>query len=272
MFGVGANSNSGLTGSIVLNERNFDITRLPTSWDDLWSGRAFRGAGQEFRVEAMPGTVFQRYTVSFREPFLFDSPYGLGTSVYYYNRIFNEYTEARVGGQVSLSRQINQYWSGSLRSRIEQVGVHNVPYYAPPDYLEVAGNSNFVLGLGGSVKRDSRDSFLRPTEGSVIDLGFEEVVGTFTYPIGTGSFSKYWTTYQRPDGSGRHVLASRSQITVNGSHTPVYDRSFAGGFQTIRGFQFRGVGPNVEGFMVGGDFMLLNSLEYQIPLKANDQI
>jgi RNA polymerase sigma factor (sigma-70 family) len=33
-----------------------------------------------------------------------------------------------------------------------------------------------------------------------------------------------------------------------------------------------GVGPNVNGFFIGGDFMLLNSLEYQIPVKANDQI
>ena len=28
----------------------------------------FRGAGQEFRIEAVPGTQIQRYTVSVREP------------------------------------------------------------------------------------------------------------------------------------------------------------------------------------------------------------
>src|SRR5204863_8452947 len=93
LFGVGVNSDAGLTGSIVLNERNFAILRPPTSLDELLSGRAFRGAGQEFRVEAVPGTQLQRYTVSFREPFLFDSPYSLGTSGYYYTRQFNEYDE-----------------------------------------------------------------------------------------------------------------------------------------------------------------------------------
>ena len=40
----------------------------------------------------------------------------------------------------------------------------------------------------------------------------------------------------------------------------------------MRGFQFRGVSPNTNGYMVGGDFMFLNSMEYQVPLKANDQI
>jgi RNA polymerase sigma factor (sigma-70 family) len=33
-----------------------------------------------------------------------------------------------------------------------------------------------------------------------------------------------------------------------------------------------GVGPNVNGFKVGGDFLLLNSLEYQIPVRANGQV
>ena len=48
MFGVGVNSDAGLTGSIVLNERNFDITRWPTSWDDLLSGQAFRAPARSF--------------------------------------------------------------------------------------------------------------------------------------------------------------------------------------------------------------------------------
>src|SRR5439155_21455658 len=40
----------------------------------------------------------------------------------------------------------------------------------------------------------------------------------------------------------------------------------------LRGFLFRGVGPNVNGFEVGGDFLFLNSLEYQVPIKANDRL
>jgi outer membrane protein insertion porin family len=51
LFGVGVNTDSGITGSIILNERNFDIQRPPVSFDDLFSGSAFRGAGQELRIE-----------------------------------------------------------------------------------------------------------------------------------------------------------------------------------------------------------------------------
>jgi RNA polymerase sigma factor (sigma-70 family) len=50
MFGVGVNGDAGLTGSIRLNERNFDVRRVPTSSDDLPNGTTHRGAGQELRV------------------------------------------------------------------------------------------------------------------------------------------------------------------------------------------------------------------------------
>ena len=111
LFGVGVNSDAGLTGSIVLNERNFDITRFPTSIDDLLSGSAFRGAGQEFRIEAVPGTQLQRYTATWREPFLFDSPYSLTVSGYYYQQIFNEDTESRGGARFTLGRKLNPNWT-----------------------------------------------------------------------------------------------------------------------------------------------------------------
>jgi outer membrane protein assembly factor BamA len=57
LFGSGVNSDAGLTGSIVLNERNFDILLPLTSYDELFSGSAFRGAGQEFCIEAVPGPL-----------------------------------------------------------------------------------------------------------------------------------------------------------------------------------------------------------------------
>jgi outer membrane protein insertion porin family len=271
LFGVGVNSDSGLTGSIVLNERNFDITRVPTSFEDFLNGTAFRGAGQELRIEAVPGTQLQRYTISFREPFLFDSPYSLTTSAYFYQRIFNEDQEDRLGGRITLGRKINDCWSASVTTRLENVRVGNLSIFAPPDYQEAEGN-NFLAGFRGGVTYDTRDSFIRPTEGSLVDVSAEEVTGTHTFTLLNLDASQYFTTYQRADGSGRHVLALHSQVGWASSNTPVYERYYAGGFRSIRGFQFRGVGPDVNGFKVGGDFLFLNSLEYLIPLTANEQV
>jgi outer membrane protein assembly factor BamA len=271
LLGVGVNSDAGLSGSIVLNERNFDITRVPTSFDEMLSGRAFRGAGQEFRLEAVPGTQFQRYTASFREPSLFDSPYSLGTSGYFYTRAYNEYNEQRLGGRVVVGRKLGPLWSANAAVRVEDVDIFDVPFYYPFDITRFQG-SNFLVGTRFSVTRDSRDSYLRPTEGSQVELGYEQVWGSFTYPLFTAEASKYFTTYQRPDGSGRHVLAVRTQAMFGGEDTPIYDRFYAGGFRSLRGFAFRGVGPFEQGLNVGGTFAWLNSMEYQVPVVASDKV
>jgi outer membrane protein assembly complex protein YaeT len=271
IFGVGVNSDAGLTGSVVLNERNFDITRWPTSFEDLLSGHAFRGGGQEFRLEAVPGTQLQRYTASWREPYLFDSQYSLGLSAYYWDRIYNEYTESRLGGRAVVSRRLNQYWSVSLTGRIEEVGIHNVQFDEPLIIQEARGD-HFLTSLRMAVTRDTRDSYLRATEGSVLDMAFEQFLGDYNFPQLNFEFSKFWTVYERADNSGRHVLAFHSQLGWTASNTPVFERFYAGGFRSMRGFEFRGVGPAENGFEIGGDFLFLNSLEYQVPILANDNL
>jgi outer membrane protein assembly factor BamA len=271
MFGIGVNSDSGLTGSIVLNEKNFDICRFPTSFDDFLSNRAFRGAGQEFRVEVMPGTQVQRYDVSWREPSLFDSPYYYKQDLYYYTRAYTEYHESRLGGRETGGRRLDENWSVYASVRTEDVGVHEVPFYAPFDFQKVVGD-NFLAGLKGGLVFDTRDSVLRPTKGLQMDLSYEQVLGDFTFPKFTVDATQYFTVWQRNDGSGRHVLALRSLLAIEGSQAPVFERYYAGGFQSLRGFAFRGVGPAFNGFELGGDFMWLNSIEYQVPIKSNDHL
>lgn len=271
MIGAGVNSDAGITGSIVLNERNFDILRFPTSFEDILAGRAFRGGGQEFRLEAVPGNIFQRYSVSWRDPALFQSVYSLGLSGYYFNRAFNEYREDRVGGRATLGRRITGLWTASLTSRIEGVTVRDLPWDVPQSIREDQGFS-VLAGIGAGLRRDSRDSYIRPTRGSVFEANYEQIFGDYKYPLLNAEFSNYITTWERLDGTGRHVLAFRSQASYAGDNAPVYERFYAGGFRSIRGFQFRGVGPHENGYNVGGTFSFLNSLEYQIPVVPSDAL
>ncbi|MFL5342171.1 MAG: outer membrane protein assembly factor BamA [Gemmataceae bacterium] len=270
MLGLGINSDAGLTGQIVLNERNFDLFKFPRTLDELLSGDAFRGGGQELRLEAMPGTQFQRYSASLRIPNVYDTPYSLSMSGYYYQRGFTEYSEDRVGGRFTVGRQIDRIWSVSETFRVEGVNIYNVPGFASPAIADFKG-SHTLLGFRTAITRDNRDSYLRPTSGSKLDVGFEEVTGDYTFPVLTAEFSKYWSTWSRRDGSGKHVLSFRSQLSIAGDNTPVYERFYGGGFSSLRGFAFRGVGPFENGLNVGGRFSYLNTLEYQIPVLANDK-
>ena len=219
IFGVGVNSDAGLTGSIVL----------------------------------------------------FDSQFSLGLSAYYWDRVYNEYTEDRLGMRAVLSRRINQYWSASVTGRIEDVGIHNIQY-DEPFVIQETESQHFLSSIRLGVTRDTRDSYLRATEGSVLDLSFEQFFGDYTFPQLNLEFSKFWTVYERADLSGRHVLALHSQVGWTSSEAPVFEKFYAGGFRSMRGFEFRGVGPAIDGYKVGGDFLLLNSLEYQVPILANDNL
>lgn len=272
MLGGSFNTDAGITGNVTINERNFDILRWPTSLDDFRQGRAFRGAGQELRIEAAPGTQFQRYSITWREPYLLDTPFGLTTSGYFYQRSFAEYNEDRVGGRFTLDRRLDPIWRASLTTRVEGVNVKDVPIFAPPAITNDAGH-HFLVGLRPGITRDTRDSYIYPTQGSVFDAGFEQVLGDYTFPVGTVEYTKFFSTkyLAREDGSGRHVLGLRTQVSFAGSNAPVFERFYGGGIRSFRGFTFRGMGPFENGLAVGGTFAWLNTVEYQIPILANDK-
>jgi outer membrane protein insertion porin family len=77
---------------------------------------------------------------------------------------------------------------------------------------------------------------------------------------------------ERPDGTGRHTFSYYNQLGFAGPDTPIYERFYAGGFSTLRGFQFRGASPQDMTVLVGGDFQFLNTLEYMFPITADDML
>jgi outer membrane protein insertion porin family len=271
MFGVGVNSDAGLVGSFVLDEQNFDWTRWPRGWEDIRNATAWRGAGQHLRIEAVPGTEVQRYMINFQEPYLLNTDVSLGLSGFYYDRRYFEWDENRLGGRISLGYHFTPYLSGTLSFRGEKITVYNpvVPRGVLPEIDEVVGD-NGLYGFGAKLSHDTRDSAFLATEGHLIEVSFEQVIGTFTYARGELDVRQYFLLHQRPDGSGRHVLSLSGRMGVTGSDTPIYDHYYAGGFSTIRGFDFRGASPIKSSIRVGGEFMLLASAEYMFPITADD--
>ena len=105
LFGVGVTSNSGIVGSISIEQRNFDLFDWPRTFKEFFSGRSLRGAGQTLRLSLEPGTELTRGRLSFREPFLFDKEIGFGTSVYLFERGRDAYDERRVGFNFSFDKR-----------------------------------------------------------------------------------------------------------------------------------------------------------------------
>jgi outer membrane protein insertion porin family len=271
MMGVGVNSDAGVTGQIVIDERNFDIAAIPTTWDEIANGTAFRGAGQGFRIEAMPGNQVQRYLVSFTEPYLFNTPVSLNLSGFLYDRGFFDWSEQRLGGRVSLGYRLTHDLSVSAAVRAESVDVYNPRVLGVPELDAVLGKTDFYSGRI-TLTHDTRDVPFFPTEGHLFELAYEQAFGTFDYPRGELDYRKYFLLRERPDTSGRHTLALGMRLGFSGSQTPLYENYFAGGFSTLRGFAFRGASPIENGVVVGGQFRMLGSMEYFFPITADDMV
>jgi outer membrane protein insertion porin family len=277
MFGVGVTSDAGLTGTIKIDEQNFDLFNFPKSWEDVKNFTAWRGNGQRLVIEAYPGTQVQRYAVSFEEPYLFDSAVTMGLSGYYYSRAFTEWFETRIGGRIALGYQFSPDMAGTIAYRGARVGISNVIDSTIPDLVEMEGD-NALHGFQVSLAHNTRDNPFMATEGHLIQASVEQVIGTWQYTRAEVDLRQHFNLHERPDGSGRHVLSLSGTAAITGDNTPAYDRYFAGGFSTIRGFAFRDASPlaygmnTPDGAVVGGDFELLASAEYMFPITADDML
>ncbi len=267
-FGAGINSNAGLIGSVVIDEQNFDWTRPPTGWDSWRNGTACRGAGQHFRIELAPGTLVSRYLVSYNQPYLFNTNVSFGISGQFFQRFYTDWVEQRAGGRVSLGYQFRPDITGVVAFRGEAVDIKD-PRILIPDLAQVLGITQLYSGQF-KIINDIRDNTFFPTEGRYIEVSFEQAFGNFAFPKATLDMRKYFTVTQRPDGSGRQVLALYGFLGVTGKNTPIYERFFLGGMGTIRGFYYRGASPTVDTVEVGGDFATYGTVEYTFPITADD--
>ncbi|MCA9212524.1 MAG: BamA/TamA family outer membrane protein [Planctomycetales bacterium] len=273
MFGVGVNSDAGLTAQVVVDEYNFDWRRFPRGVEDVMNGTAFRGGGQRLRIEAVPGSQLQRYMINFTEPYLVlgGHQFSLNLSGYLYDRRYFDWDEQRLGGRVGLGYRLTPDLTLNTNIRMENVNINDPRIRGVTELEEVLGDSSLFTGTV-AIRHDTRDSPFAPTEGHLIDLSFEQAFGTFSYPRGTAEYRRFFLLRERIDGSGRHVLGTSLQAGFSGSDTPLYEHFFAGGYSTIRGFRFRGASPKVNDVTVGGEFSLLGSFEYLFPITADDML
>lgn len=273
LFGVGVTTNSGVVGSVSIEQRNFDLFDWPRSGKELFSGKAFRGAGQTLRFQIEPGTELTRGRIDFREPYLMDQDLGLGTGVYVFQRDRDEFDEERVGFYISLDKRfregILEDWAAEAASRFEYVDISGVDFLSAEDIKDAKGSS-WLTSLKGSLVRDKTDSLWLPSQGNRLKLSWEQAGvygGDYTFSKAIGELDHYFTLF-RDTFERKHVLHLGMNIGQIFGDAPVFERFYGGGIGSIRGFEFRGISPR-QGFRddaVGGDFMLTTTTEYSFPI------
>ncbi len=273
-IGGAVSSDSGVIGRIALVQRNFDIRDTPDSPGEFFSGRAFRGGGQTFQIELLPGNRVQTYTIGLTEPYLFESNYSGSANIFYRKRDFDEFDEQRTGARLGVGRRFGTRWSGNITLRAEEVELSNIEPDRPVDIFAVE-DANLLVGTEASLQRTTLDSFTHPTKGSRTRLGAEQVMGDFEFTRLEASHTVYIPI--REDYLGRSTVLNLSgrvgYIPQGRDDTPTYERFYLGG-QNFRGFNFRTVSPkgirNDNGLPsddpIGGTWLFFLGAEVEQPI------
>jgi len=207
--------------------------------------------------------------VRFFDPSLFDLPLGFGVQGYQLSRYYRDWKEQRSGGKLTFAHQFGTQSAGEIGVRAEDVNLTGFRYPAPAALLDASGHTT-LISLRPSFKIDTRDNQFLTTSGFFAELAYEQAFGTYNFGKVTSEGRQYFTTGSRPDGSGKRVLTVRGFFGITSPDTPIYEHFFAGNLNSLRGFQYRGIGPFVLGVNTGGVMTSLSSVEYRFPWNAKD--
>jgi outer membrane protein insertion porin family len=269
--GAGVNSDGGVGASIEYEQRNFDASAWPERAMDVFSDRAFIGAGQSLKISLQPGTEQSNASIRFREPYLFDQPYGFTGEAYYRQYQRDDYDDRRAGGRISLDKRLNYVWSAALHFRGEDVLIDNIndPLLRAPEILETEGHST-LTSVGPSIERNTTNRGILPFRGTRTLLrwdSFGALGGDYSYQRYTLGFDSYHSLHE--DLLERRTILNLHLDTgyIDGD-VPFFEAFYAGGLGSVRGFSYRGISPRSgpEDDAIGGNFLLTGTVEVSFPL------
>lgn len=264
-FGGGYSSIDQFVGFAEIEQKNFD-------WQN-W--KTFTGAGQDLKLRAEMGSVRNNFEMSFTEPWMFDHPIAFGFDLYRREHDKNEdvgygYREVRTGGDLRLSKEFSEYIRGGLVYRLEEVEISDVASSATADLKDEEGK-NLISSMEFTLTRDTTDNIFNPSRGLVLSGSYELAGG----PLGGDKdFNKLFGLgryYVPVFGKGVLEFQLRAGVAMpfqGENKVPIYERFYAGGAETIRGYEERSVGPvdPVTSDPIGGESLIVANIEYTFPL------
>ncbi|MCK9432908.1 MAG: outer membrane protein assembly factor BamA [Candidatus Omnitrophica bacterium] len=264
-FGGGYSTVDEFVGFVEVEQKNFDWKNWPY----------FTGAGQDFKVRASTGSYTNGLEISFTEPWLFDYPISFGFDLYHRTHERDTdtgygYDEEVTGGDLRIGTDLSEYLKGQLTYRLDQVKISDPEADASQDLLDEVG-TNFISTVSPSLTYDSRDNVFNPRKGNLVTATLDFAGGPFG---GDKDFVKFFGRashyFPMPRGA---VLEVRGRLGLaepygDTEKIPIYERFFAGGAYTIRGYEERMVGPVDRNTHdpIGGASMVVGNIEYTYPL------
>jgi outer membrane protein insertion porin family len=293
-IGLGYSQTYGVTTSVQLSQNNF------------------LGGGNRVSVEASRSSYQDRYSFSYTNPFFTDDGVSLGYNLAWQKLDYSDYNAAQYNSKRGSAQAIfgipiteNDAFSWMLGIDSNQITTYvgSTPA-AIINYIDAVGQKTFhTWRTEVGWARDTRNDYFMPTRGTYQRLGAEVALpgSTVEYYKLTYSFSKYWPIIpsivlnSRLDlgyGNGYGKTYSRDicgvtadsvftaqacdgtnlvrQVTASG--LPFFENFYAGGTNSVRGFEDNTLGPRSEatayyskGQPLGGSVKTVGSFEMYFP-------
>lgn len=251
-FGAGYSSIQRAVGFIEITQGNFDIF----NWRSF-----FQGDGQKLRIRLEAGSRSSQMSIYFEEPYFLDNYFH---QLAFGFQVFNEesdflstlYQETRVGFEVFLRKHLFELIEGRLSYGLQDVNLDffsQIPFafrsFFGENELDPARNrvNSQISKVTLALSRDTRDKLLFTTRGTRLQL-INTVAGG---PLGgTQSFGRVQfigATWIPTFELGQGILVDlRAGVGFGFNETnrlPFTEQFFLGGPNTIRGYDYRMVGP-----------------------------
>jgi outer membrane protein insertion porin family len=239
----------------------------------------FRGHGETLELSVTGGTRTTNFMASFTEPYLLDTRWSMGLSLFNQRYRYDTYsafgltditgqptelfTQRTTGTTINLNRRIGRtLWSFGGSYTYQKIGIDGIAQgfetYALGQFVGLTpGNEITQDELSGIIRSEltpmlsynSTNSYFNPTRGTSFSLSTAISGG-----ILGGDFSMIRPVVQYrhffPDRwltHGRNVFGFNLQgqyiQAYHNSSVPFFDRFFIGGEDTIRGFDIRSISP-----------------------------
>lgn len=276
--GSQVDASGGIPMTLEVTERKpryFGATASMSSLDGAelrayWGHRNLFGEGERLRIDGAVSQLGEgsiedsnfNVGAEFTKPGIIDVDTDLFTEFRIEREQPDTYESRFVKGRVGLVRRFSQQLSGTVavEARYEQID-------------DVFGSSEyFPLSLTGELDYDTRDHKLDPTSGMHTTVLMRPTVDTLVetaYVSATASIA----TYAALNGNENIIFAGRffgGLIAGSSlSDVPASDRFFAGGGSSVRGYEYRSLGPRIDGEIAGGLALIGGSAEARI--RINDR-
>lgn len=228
------------------------------------------GLAHQVTFSATLGSTTQVFNLNYTMPRFLDSKYLVGIDAYKTDHEYDAYNSASVGGGIRFGRKLYKNLFGTLKYEYKEVDISDIEEDASSIIKSSEGLSR-TSSATGIFRYSSINNVLLPTKGMRTILETEYAGGLlgaennfykidFTHNM---YFPLYHDIALRLKGEAGYI-----EEFGDSDEVPISERFFAGGANTIRGYEERSVGPKDEnGDEIGGNAIALATAEIIVPVN-----